>query len=470
LHDIKRLAERSQDAIYQFSSAVGQFIFYNQRFEYFFNLSATPKEPITDRMVFDTIHPEDRQMVKKSLKNALETGSEKGEFEYRVVNRDGSIRWLHDRWIVVYDDSTNQAKAIEGFIRDNTQRKIAELQFIQSKQNALIGSYIVQDGRFKYVNPEFLRITGYRLEELLDTESLRLVQEDFRRFVHQNAIAMLKGHNSTPYEFCVLDKSGDKHWILETVAPVSYDGRRATLGYFMDITKQRKIQGNLSALGLMIGTISHSLRGCLTGLDASLYLIETGFYRDKPARIEEGLDVTKLMIDRISKMVRDILYYVKDRELEFDVQDIWQFAKDLAMSIENRIKAANIDFHTDFPEDLGTFAIDSQVLRAAMLNLLENAMEACIEDQRPIGHRIVLTARGTANQVIFEFIDNGPGIAEEQFNKIFQLFYSSKGNKGTGIGLFITRKVIQQHHGSITAENMPVGGAKFRVTLPRQQP
>ena len=236
----------------------------------------------------------------------------------------------------------------------------------------------------------------------------------------------------------------------------------------MDISELRRIQGNLSALGLMIGTISHSLKGCLTGLDASLYLIETGFYRNKPARIEEGIDVTKLMIDRIRKLVLDILYYSKERELRLETIEVWRFAGDLAESIEARIRAANINFEINISKKIGKFRVDCNILRPALVNILENAMEACIEDQRPISHHIRFCASGDSDKVVFEISDNGPGMDDDQIQRIFQLFYSSKGSKGTGIGLFVTRKVIRQHGGSVTVESKPGHGASFYITLPRQ--
>ena len=278
---------------------------------------------------------------------------------------------------------------------------------------------------------------------------------------------MLKRKSTTPYEFCIHNKAGEIRWIMETVTPIYYDGGRATLGYFMDITRLHKIQLNLSTLGLMIGTISHSLKGCLTGLDASLYLIETGFYRNKPARIEEGLDVTKLMVDRIRKLVLDILYYAKERDLQLTSIDVWQFAEDVSTSIETRIRAANIQFECNFPSNLGSFNIDTEIFRPALINIIENAMEACIEDARDKKHIIKFDVRGEDSQVIFEISDNGPGIETDQVSNIFRLFYSSKGNKGTGIGLFITRKVIHKHGGRISVNTQPGKGARFTVYLPR---
>ena len=468
-NDFERLANHSQDAIYHYDIESQRFLFHNQKFQNFFRLENQADIITTSDQIFQSIHPEDRQQLRKAFNKSLIDGHTEGEAEYRILYSDGSIRWLHDRWIVLRD-SKGKPLSFQGFIRDNTQRKLSELQFIGSKENALIGSYIVQEGKFKYVNPKFTGITGYNESELIGTDSMALVHEDYREHVRQCAVAMLKGEDLTPYEFSVLDKSRSTHWVMETVTSVSYRGKRAVLGYFMDITRRHQMKDNLSTLGLMLGTISHSLRGCLTGLNASLYLIETGFYRNRPAQIEEGLDVTKLMVDRVQKLVLDILYYSKDRDLEIEEVEVWRFAKEVTILIETRIKAANIEFITDFPDDSGYFTVDPEIIRAALLNILENAMEACIEDTRHITHQIHFTTGVDEANVYFKISDNGPGIDKEQTSKIFQLFSSSKGKRGTGIGLFVTRNAILKHGGTITVDSSPNEGAIFRITLPRKPP
>jgi len=465
--DFRRLANHSQDAIYHYDIASRRFLFHNQKFQSFFRLESNVGVPATSARIIESIHPEDREHVLKSMKQSMVAGQAEGEAEYRILYPDGAIRWLHDRWIVIRNPEGNPT-AIQGFIRDYTQRKLSELQFIESKKYALIGSYIAQGGRFIYVNPKFISITGYDEEELIGKDSLEIVHEDYRDHVRQSAIAMLRGVSMTPYEFCVLDKSRNVHWIMESVTSVIYRGKRAVLGYFMDISKLHQMKDNLSTLGLMVGTISHSLRGCLTGLNASLYLIETGFYRNMPAQIEEGLDVTKLMADRIRKLVLDILYYSKERELELEEVEVWRFVKDVVIHLENRIKAANIRFHTDCPPDSGCFKIDPEKIRAALINILENAMEACIDDTRNISHWIQFTTRVDDARVYFDISDNGPGMEKEQARKAFRLFSSTKGNRGTGIGLFVTRKVILEHVGTISVESQPDEGAIFRITLPRK--
>ncbi|MBU2547366.1 MAG: PAS domain S-box protein, partial [Proteobacteria bacterium] len=306
--DFRGLAERSQDAIYHYDLVERKFRFTNRLFVGLFGREGRDSRQLTTEDVAGSIHPEDRAMVRKTMIASLAPDRSEGDVEYRVTDPGGSIRWMHDRWVVIRDDF-GRPRTVEGFIRDTTALKMADVTLEASKRNALIGSYIVQDGLFRYVNPEFNRITQYTVDELRRMSPLDLVHEDYKEYVREKAVKMLKGERSSPYEFSVVNKDGGIRWIMETVTSIRYGGSRAALGYFMDITRLRDMQHNLSSLGLMLGITSHSLRNCLTGLDAALYLIDSGFYQDKAARIEEGLDTAKLMIDRLRKLVFHVLYY-----------------------------------------------------------------------------------------------------------------------------------------------------------------
>ena len=278
-----------------------------------------------------------------------------------------------------------------------------------------------------------------------------------------------KPHQS---EMVLTSRKGKQHIMLAWTSPITTAAGKLIqiLVIFMDVTELRTLQDNLSTLGMMIGTVSHSLKGSLTGLDGALYLIESGFYRDSPGKIEEGLDVAKLMVQRIRKLVVDILYYAKDRQLSLESTDVLQFAQEVAAQVDQRIRGADIAFACDTGNAHGAFEIDRTLVRSALVNILENAVEACLADTLKESHSISLRVDSGRNNVLFEIGDTGVGMDQEQTKQMFTPFYSTKGERGTGLGLFITNKVIRKHGGTLTVNTNPGVGAEFRIQLPRHVP
>lgn len=266
--ELKKIIERSHDGIYQFDLESRKFQFFNQRFLSFFGIEEKGKKVLSTNSVRHHIHPDDLEKIKRARSVSLKPGREDGEVEYRLLHTDGTTRWMHDRWSVVRDNR-GKAISIEGFVRDNTQRKQAEDELERSRNNALIGSYILEGGRFVQVNPEFQRITGYSRNELLGMPAITLVHPTYRESVKGNAVKMLKGQRDTPYEFCVIDKKGGVKWIMETVSAIKYEGRRAALGYFMDITGSKKAEQErlekekLQTVLEMAGAVGHELNSPL---------------------------------------------------------------------------------------------------------------------------------------------------------------------------------------------------------------
>jgi PAS domain S-box-containing protein len=266
--DFQQLADRSKDAIYQFDIESRTFPFFNKQFLSLYAMEEKGVKTLSPESIRLRIHPHDREKVKAAATLSFQAPKKSGEIEYRFINPDGSVRVMHDRWTVVRDHS-GQPIAIEGFIRDNTRRRQAENEFELSIRNSLIGCYIVQDAKFKYVNPEFMRITGYSEDELIGTYPANIVQPKYRRQVKEDFVKMLKAERLFPYEFCINDKYGNTKWILETATSIQYGGRRAALGYFMDISKGKQVEEErlakeklLSVLELA-GAVGHELNNPL---------------------------------------------------------------------------------------------------------------------------------------------------------------------------------------------------------------
>ncbi|MBW2118500.1 MAG: PAS domain S-box protein [Deltaproteobacteria bacterium] len=133
----------------------------------------------------------------------------------------------------------NESKSSRGQL--DMETKLFEDIFITSP----IGIYIAQDGKLRFVNPEFRENTGYSEDELLGMDSMKLVHPEYRGFVRENAVKMLKCRISSPYEFRVIRKSGDTRWIMGTITSIQYQGKEAVLGQFMDITDRKQAEQRL---------------------------------------------------------------------------------------------------------------------------------------------------------------------------------------------------------------------------------
>jgi len=233
------------------------------------------------------------------------------------------------------------------------------------------------------------------------------------------------------------------------------------------VQEKTDLQDRLSSLGLMIGSISHGIKGLLTGLDGGMYLLDSGFEKENQDRIKEGWKVVKFMVDRIRKMVLDILFYAKERDMKWEQVDVLSFVNEVALVVEPKIQNQNIEFVCDFDPTLGEFEIDAGFVHSALINIIENAVDACIKHKSKISHKIIFGVNHDKDHIIFDVCDNGTGMDKETKEKIFTLFFSSKGSKGTGLGLFISNNIIKQHGGEIKIRSTLGEGTKFNIKIPK---
>jgi signal transduction histidine kinase len=217
----------------------------------------------------------------------------------------------------------------------------------------------------------------------------------------------------------------------------------------------------------MIASISHSIKGVLSGLDAGVYTLKKAASHRDEMKVEEGLEMVTHMAERIRKITLDILFYAKERQLNRSSVELLDFAEDLAETVLPRFKRRDIRLVKDFAECRGTFQLDPGLLKAALINILENAVDACVVDIHGKNeHWVALKFQSNPDAVGISIEDNGVGMTPEQVKKLFKVFYSTKGIKGTGLGLFIADKIIRQHGGDITVESTAGRGSRFCIMLP----
>jgi len=280
----------------------------------------------------------------------------------------------------------------------------------------------------------------------------------------------LKEGKSQHGEMVLIGPNGRRYNMLVWTSPMTTRAGKLmqVLLIFLDITQIRELQSNLASLGLMIGSISHSIKGVLTGLDAGVYLLNRGFSKRDDSQIQSGLEIVRNIAERIRRMVMDILFCAKERELQYERVDIRGFAEEVVQTVKPYFSGKDIELVCDFESDLGVFEVDGGMLRSAIINVLENAAEACAVEGGDKKRQVLFHIESNAELVGILVEDNGIGMTPEQLKNLFTLFFSTKGSKGTGLGLFITDKIIRQHGGTITVDSAVGRGTRFGIMLSRR--
>jgi PAS domain S-box-containing protein len=273
-------------------------------------------------------------------------------------------------------------------------------------------------------------------------------------------------------EEVVTSLDGKRVNVLVTTAPIR-NGRGEIIGVMemsADITQVRELESRLTSLGLLIGSVSHGLKGMLNGLAGGMYLVDTGFKKDDRERIEKGWATVQRNVARIRSMVSDILYYAKDRVPNWESVSAGQVAEDVCTLAESRARDHNVQLTATLDPSAGEFEADAQAVRSLLVNLIENSLDACRLDRKKSEHKVDLRLVGFPEHVQYEVEDNGIGMDQETREKAFSLFFSSKGSEGTGLGLFVSDRIARSHGGYVNLESEPGVGTRFVVSLPRRRP
>ncbi len=274
-------------------------------------------------------------------------------------------------------------------------------------------------------------------------------------------------------EEIVTSKTGEQYNTITWTAPIRNSMGQITqvMEISTNITQIRQLQDHLTSLGLMLGSMSHGVKGMLTALDGGIYQLESGLTRQDPERIQRAFDQVKQMAERIKKMVLEILYYAKSRELNYQPVDVAQMSRDIIETVKPVAEKNQVHLEVDISQSLGTVEVDANWVQVAIVNILENAIDACVSDHDKSEHQVTFKVFLIKPERLCYIIqDNGMGMDQETREKMFTLFFSSKGSRGTGLGLFIAHHVIRQHGGAVQVESKPQDGSRFQICLPLHHP
>jgi signal transduction histidine kinase len=221
----------------------------------------------------------------------------------------------------------------------------------------------------------------------------------------------------------------------------------------------------LAAVAVSLTGVAHYIKNVLLTLHGGEYLVEQGLKEGDLARARDGWEVLRRASGKIRSLVENILNYCRNEEIHRQAVPLNQMIVELFQMLEPAARDRGIVLQPNLDESIGDVWLDPESMHDALLNLVTNGMDAIPEGGE--GRVQVRTSRlADRNQVCIEVLDSGAGIPPEHRDKIFNLFFSTKGKKGTGIGLAATRKIIEGHGGSIQLNHFDGQGAHFLIYLP----
>ncbi|MFH0941498.1 MAG: ATP-binding protein [Chloroflexota bacterium] len=355
------------------------------------------------------------------------------------------------------------------------ERKQAEDLFATLAAGSPIGIYIVQDGHFKYTNSRFQSLLGYAEGELLGTSPFSYVAPSDRDLTRANAIRVLKGGSSHPYEYRVFNKAGETRWIMETATQIRYQGRPAILGNFMDVTERKQLEKKMveyeeinKLKDDLLSTVSHELRTPLATIKGYATILLD--YDSKLANDEkiEYLRAISGATDRLTDLVDHLLDMSR---LEAGLLKLEKVPTSISKLIcaaagDARLRDTNHQIVTDQAKRLPRVNGDPRRLRQVLDNLLDNAIK-----YSPKGSRVVVGAQRAGPELVVSVSDEGIGIPAGELEKVFDRMYRIEQRLGSrvggiGLGLAICRGLVEAHGGRIWMESQPGRGSTCAFTLP----
>ncbi|MBE8540421.1 PAS domain S-box protein [Geoglobus acetivorans] len=406
------------------------------------------KEELMKKSLYDLVHPDDLSLIKSEVLKVF--NGEATNYECRYIRKDGKVRWVWGYVLPIECD--DEILALGNWI-DITRKKHLENRLKENNElfRVLVDdspnpAYILQDDKVAYVNQSLLNLTGYTREELSKIHPLELVHPEDREMVERRYRERLEGKRGVEtYSWRILTKDGNVYWVTGRPSRINYRGKPAVASILVDTTDLHRLTEMLKKkneyLALVNKILRHDILNDITVIRAAFELGEEKLKESalkKLDRIESLIKESKAIEEAIGETYTiNISDYI--REITKGYEDL----ADIQYSLTNVFVKAN------------------ESIKSVIDNLLRNAVMHSNSDDIKITIETFVNGR----YGVFRIIDNGKGIPDEIKDKIFEEGFSTVG--GTGIGLFIAKKVVELLGGEIKVYDNTPSGAIFEVRLKR---
>ncbi len=236
------------------------------------------------------------------------------------------------------------------------------------------------------------------------------------------------------------------------------------------LRKEKEQAQRMAAIGRTVAGLAHYIKNILNGLRGGAYVIDSAMSKQDVDLMKKGWNMVERNIEPISNIVMDMLIYSSEREPHYEWIDPNEVVREVLELMEARAGLSGVVFVPELDEKLQKVPMDKTAIHRCLLNLVSNAIDACTLEGIVEGNGVVTvrTDQPDGWGVRFTVMDNGTGIDEKIQGRLFKDFYTTKGYKGTGLGLPVTKKIVKEHRGELAFETEQGKGTTFTLLLPEK--
>ncbi|MFT5218590.1 MAG: two-component system sensor kinase FixL [Planctomycetota bacterium] len=454
-----------------------------------FNLCGYERHEIESQSVLwgDFTHPDMIDEVDQKVRKAAERG-EPFEVEYRIITRNGTEKWVWERGRVV-EFRDDGVAILEGFITDITDRKQAETAlrqaeiFSQAVVDSAVEAIITIDhqARIESFNQTASEIFGYAADEVRNQHCRVLLSTAYYREFDQYFDR--QGHNQSTdkgIEFNAVNQSGDEFPIHFSLSQI-YDKQSIKFVVLIrDLTHQRAAEkeareqrdvlahvDRLNTLGEMAAGIAHEINQPLTAI--SMYAESSLRFLDKEEpridRVKTALEKLVQQAHRAGAVIERMQEMTRPRDSRHEVTDCLRLIHQIHELAEVEAQLRYFIIVLRLEQKMPAVRCDPIQIQQVILNLLRNGMESMKTHNCKSGSKIILKAQASSSGVQISINDSGMGISRALEKQLYQPFTTTK-ESGMGLGLTISRSIIEAHGGQLSFRNNKTAGATFFFDLP----
>ena len=367
---------------------------------------------------------------------------------------------------------------VEVATRELRRKSDFQFKLIRSSNDGIVAT----DQNLKVVvyNPGAERIFEYAPQDVINKMTVSELYTSALAEAFNTAMSYEPNLKEIPWQEGVIRSKSGGSVPVRFSGTVLYekDSQMGTVAFFQDLREIKRLQQELlkserlAAIGQTVAGLAHGIKNILHGLKGGSYLVDVGLKKNDTVKLKNGWASIKRNIDRTSDLVMDLLSYSKERAPEYEDCFPNEIARDVVELLEEKAREYEIDLIIELDSEIGQVRMDPRTVHSTLLNLLSNAIDACLLDdntgkQWQVGLR---TVRENGNMIRFEVFDTGAGMSSEVQAKLFKSFFSTKGHMGTGLGLMNTRKLVEEHKGTITVSSQLGEGSTFTIRMPFETP